>query len=928
MPLNPLPVAGRLAAVVFCSVLALAGCGRDTPRSLIASGNDFLAKKDSRSAVIQFKAALQADPGSAEARYLLGRALLESGDPNSAIVELTKSMDQRYDDNKVMPLLARALLLSGGAKKLTTLYGDVVLTDKTANASLKSSVATAWGALGESAKAQTALGAAIASVADYPGALILQARLKASEGHYDIALASVDQVLARDGKNYEAWQLKGEILEAGKNDAKGAESAYRQALAAEPAFVPAHLALITQAVKAGNIVAAKAQADRLRAVLPRHPQTLFVDARLALFDNDLKKARELTQQLLRIAPENVGVLQVAGTIEAQEGALLVAETQFTKALQYDPTLLLARRSLAKIYLRQGRPTKALSTLEPLIGPSGNDPEALSLAGESQLQLGDARAAEGLFLQAAKLKPDDPGLRTALALMKLSRGDAESAFAQLEKISAETQGNATDLAIVSARMKRQEYDAALRTIDLMAKKTPKDASVFEYRGMVQNARKDYPAARAAFEQALALDPARFSATANLASLDAMEGKGDLARKRLQAAVNADPRNFNARMALADMMQRQGAPLNDVKAAMVAGIQAAPTEAAPRLQLIDLLLQRKLFKEGLAVAQEASAAMPNDTEVLDALGRAQLLAGDTQQATSTFRRVANLDTRSAKPHLRLADLMRSIGNRDGAIASLQRALEIEPNLEAAQSRLMDLLVIDGRPKQALEMAHAMQLRAPTSASGYLFEGAIHRRLKAMDTAMAVYRLGLVKAAEKSDLAVELHKTLIAAGHTAEATQFATTWLKNNPDDVGFEYQVASIAILQGDLNRAETGLKHVISLRPNHALALNNLGWVLAMQGKSGAVAYAQKALDLLPNRPSVMDTLAMALASDKQYAKSLELQKKVVEIAPGDMGMHLNLAKIAIEAGDKALARSELERLAALGSKLPFQAEVARLQKSL
>ncbi|MFX8327846.1 hypothetical protein ABTL71_19490, partial [Acinetobacter baumannii] len=78
-----------------------------------------------------------------------------------------------------------------------------------------------------------------------------------------------------------------------------------------------HLALITERLKAGDIAQAKAQADKLRAVKPRHPQTLYVDARLALIDRDLKTARERTQLLLRSAPNHVGVLQLAAAIEAQ-----------------------------------------------------------------------------------------------------------------------------------------------------------------------------------------------------------------------------------------------------------------------------------------------------------------------------------------------------------------------------------------------------------------------------------------------------------------------------------------------------------------------------------------------------------------------------------------------------------------------------------
>ena len=122
MPPQQHQLPAGLAAVAIACALALAGCGKDSSTSLISSGTELLAKKEPGSAVIQFKAALQKDPSSAQARYLLGKALLEAGDPSGATLELSKAMDAQYDQTLVLPVLARAMLLSGGARKLTTLY--------------------------------------------------------------------------------------------------------------------------------------------------------------------------------------------------------------------------------------------------------------------------------------------------------------------------------------------------------------------------------------------------------------------------------------------------------------------------------------------------------------------------------------------------------------------------------------------------------------------------------------------------------------------------------------------------------------------------------------------------------------------------------------------------------------------------------------
>jgi cellulose synthase operon protein C len=186
----------------------------------------------------------------------------------------------------------------------------------------------------------------------------------------------------------------------------------------------------------------------------------------------------------------------------------------------------------------------------------------------------------------------------------------------------------------------------------------------------------------------------------------------------------------------------------------------------------------------------------------------------------------------------------------------------------------------------------------------------------------------ATVQSELATRLHRTLLATGRKAEAERFSAEWGKEHTDDVLFEYHRAITALAAGDLVQAETRLRDVVARQPDNGLALNNLAWTMATLGKKGGVAYAEKATALLPNRPALMDTLAMAMVQEGDVPRALELQKKVVALAPDDMGLRLNLAKIAVAAGDKTLARTELEKLAKEGSRFVHQDRVAALLKQI
>jgi tetratricopeptide (TPR) repeat protein len=94
---------------------------------------------------------------------------------------------------------------------------------------------------GDHAKSQGYLAAALRALPDFSPALLMNARLKASESDLEAALALVDRVLANEPGNYEALQLKGDLLLA-RGDTSAALEAQRQAVSKRPDGVAAHSA--------------------------------------------------------------------------------------------------------------------------------------------------------------------------------------------------------------------------------------------------------------------------------------------------------------------------------------------------------------------------------------------------------------------------------------------------------------------------------------------------------------------------------------------------------------------------------------------------------------------------------------------------------------------------------------------------------------
>ena len=153
------------------------------------------------------------------------------------------------------------------------------------------------------------------------------------------------------------------------------------------------------------------------------------------------------------------------------------------------------------------------------------------------------AADASFTRAARIKPGDPGARTALALSQLAKpnaGEDAAAFAELEHLAAEDKRASVDMALISTYLRRNDVSGALKAIDTLATKQPQNPLADQLRGRIELRRGDTAAARKSFERALGKDAAYVPALGALAALDLAEQKPLAARQRFEALLVRDRR----------------------------------------------------------------------------------------------------------------------------------------------------------------------------------------------------------------------------------------------------------------------------------------------------------------------------------------------------------------------------------------------------
>jgi len=221
----------------------------------------------------------------------------------------------------------------------------------------------------------------------------------------------------------------------------------------------------------------------------------------------------------------------------------------------------------------------------------------------------------------------------------------------------------------------------------------------YLILAQHARvmSDYEAGIDAYQNLIRVRPSDAELNYELALLYEDQGSFDLAREHLTTALEADPQNVTARLAMGRVLIRSGqaqealTPLNQ---AMSQAIQAGNQEAhAYALQALGVVYRRlgsldealKNFEESLAIKREISDQRGMSVS-LSEIGYVQDLSGDVDAARASYQQALQIsreigdDVGVAEILVSLGDLERIRGNYDQALQYSREGLRIQIEIGA--------------------------------------------------------------------------------------------------------------------------------------------------------------------------------------------------------------------------------------------------------
>lgn len=907
-----------LLAVLMVTALSFVGCSKPPGiASLMISAKQERESGDLKAAVIQLKNVLQRKPHHAEARFMLGSIYLQLGQAGRAENNFREALRAKYDRNRVLPLMARALFEQG---KFQELLDETRSSDHGAAAQqpeVLSMRGHAQLSLGDVDEASRSFEAALKAAPDFAPALLGQVRLAIRDHDGNAALEMVDRAVASDPASVDAWLMKGD-LERSLNGLDAAKAAYRKALELAPGNVAANFNMASASLAAGHVDEAKTFVDSLLKSDPRNPLGHYLQGLLRFRQKDFEGAKAEVRQVLAKLPDYLPAKALSAAITHYLGSGEQAERQLEAVLKQYPRSVYLRKLLAETLLNERKVAKALKTLDPLIKATPSDAGVLALIGNAYYQLGDGAQAQHYFEEAARRRPDTPQLRAGLGMARLAAGDTARALADLEAAVASGYDEA-DMLLVTSLVAVKQYAKALATLRSMEKARPDDPEILNKKGVVLVGLKEYNKARRAFEAARRIQSGYFPASMNLAALDIHDNHPEAARARYEKILEATPSNIEVMSALAKLEAAAG---NSDEAVhwleRARGIQ--PRAFAVNYALGELFFNRGEYFKATVVLKDALAVRPGHAEALNMLGYAQLQLGLASDAVSTYTKLTTLFPKSAQGLYGLSGAQAARGYRDSAILSLLQALELKPDFPEASNALANLYIEAGKTDEALKIAHQAQRRHPQSPLGFLIAGNIRMAQGKYAQATQAYRSAF-ELENAGSILIKLHTALARTKGNADADKLLANWVETHPDDALVRLYYADGALKKGDYALAIRQYQQVLEQQPDKLGILHNLGWAYRQQqDMKHALQLAEKAYKIKPDSPAVLADLAELLQETGENQRAVKLLERARDRLPSSTAVRFRLVQAYLRIDDKAHARSELKRLLATQDPFPHRKE--------
>ena len=521
-------------------------------------------------------------------------------------------------------------------------------------------------------------------------------------------------------------------------------------------------------------------------------------------------------------------------------------------------------------------TIVLALILSLAACGTDDPAALVASARAYIAKRDYTAAAIQAKNALQKDPDNREARYVLGLASLEAGDIISAEQNLKRaIELGYAGDEVQVALARTLLAKGETATLIKEFGEAKLSTPKaQAEMLAVVGGAELQRNRRAQARAAFEQALALDATNVFANLGVARLAAADQDWKRATVAIDTALATAARDTDALILKAGLLAVQGENEAATKTYRAA-IEASPAAIPPRLRLIMHLTRQRAFEAATTEIEALEKLAPKDARTVYTKSALLVEQRKWKEARETLQHV------------------------------LTRMPEHVPSLTMAGMAALET----GAYAEAESHLRKALFKAPKALMPKRLLAATHLRMGQTDLAMT--EVGELLEAAPDDpkivaLAGEVH---LANGDVEGAARHYERLKGAMPGNVHVQTRLAQIRFAAGDANEGFAELEAAAAAATStddYQPELALIGAYLRQREPDKALAAVQKLEKKQPDNPVTHQLRGFALLLKKEYAKARGSFERALELRPTYMPAVNALARLDMREKKPEAAKKRFE----------------------
>ena len=583
--------------------------------------------------------------------------------------------------------------------------------------------------------------------------------------------------------------------------------------------------------------------------------------------------------------------------------------EYRAAIDADPNSAYLTSGLAELYNKIGRIRDAVVEAQDLIKRNPNNLEARRLLGRIYLRsLGDMQAGGGSesvlklaieqYEQIIRLQPDSMDDHLLLGRLYRLNNDlqkAESEFKIAVKLQPDSEEAVTTLAYLY-----NELGDTTRAAQVLSSipNAARSAKLYSALGYTYEQQKQYKNAVEAYRHAIELDRDNLDAIRGLAQNLLNDGQADAALEQYKVIADANPEDAQTYVRIAEIYRKQGKfdlALEHLKKAesMVQDSVEVPYniaaiyQAQGRFDEAIPIMRDLLKKSEKADGKYSNGEKSNRAVFLERLGTIYRDQGNNTAANETFREIVALggDENIERGYQQIIDTWREAKEWQKALDTAKEAVQKLPSPQLKMVLALQQVDMGDADKALADVRAMLKGGANSSSNSNSEDREVYITLAQMNARLRRF----------SDAAQALDK----------AEQ-----LSSKTDDEEYVWFLrASNFEREKRYAEAEEQFKKVLASDPEHASALNYLGYMLADQNMKleEALGYIKRAVDLDPANGAYLDSLGWAYFRLGKFELAEDNLLKASQKINTDPTVHDHLGDLYQKTGRLKLAATHWER---------------------